>query len=171
MRKTVIVILSILFTGALLLYTAQANLDLLTQVSPNPQFVGFAMVALEGGVLYWTGYYLLHWHGIHKGIAMVMIFICFLFSMVGFFVDSNLVAMRHSLGTSLAEWFPHVILLVGADICLNVGMGIIVHLIPDNRQIVKSDFQPLLDAGRAAKDGISNMRNGRKEEATEDVKK
>jgi len=50
-------------------------------------------------------------------------------------------------------------------------MGIIVHLIPDNRQIVKSDFQPLLDAGRAAKDGISNMRNGRKEEATEDVKK
>ncbi len=88
MRKTVIVILSILFTGALLLYTAQANLDLLTQVSPNPQFVGFAMVALEGGVLYWTGYYLLHWHGIHKGIAMVMIFICFLFSMVGFFVVS-----------------------------------------------------------------------------------
>ncbi len=72
MRKTVIVILSILFTGALLLYTAQANLDLLTQVSPNPQFVGFAMVALEGGVLYWTGYYLLHWHGIHKGIAMVV---------------------------------------------------------------------------------------------------
>ena len=155
-----IVILSILFTGALLLYTAQANLDLLTQVSPNPQFVGFAMVALEGGVIYWTGYYLLHWHGVHKGIAIVMIFIDFLFSMVGFFVDSDLVAMRHNLGTSLASWFPSVILVVGADICLNVCVGIIVHLIPDSRQITKADFQPLLNAGNAIKDKF----NGRHEE-------
>ncbi len=171
MRKTVIVILSILFTGALLLYTAQANLDLLSQVSPNPQFVGFAMIELEGGVIYWIAYYLLHWNGIHKGIAICMIFVDFLFSVTGFFVDTNEVASKHNMGTSLADWFPRVILFVAADIVVNVGVGIIIHLLPDNREVHKSDFKPLLDAGRAAKDGISNMRNGRKEEATEDVKK
>lgn len=163
MRKTIIVILSILFCGALLIYTAQANLDLLSQVSPNPQFVGFAMLAVEGGVFYWLAYYLLHWHPVHRGIAICMIFIDFVFSMVGFFVDSNMVAARHSLGTNLADWFPHVILFVTADIVLNVFVGIVVHLIPDNRQITRSDFQPLITAGTAVKDKASEMvHNGHK---------
>jgi hypothetical protein len=162
MRKTLIVILSILFTGALLLYTAQANLDLLTRVSPNPQFVGFAMVALEGGCIYWLGYYLLHYNGVHKGIAMFMIFADFVFSMIGFFVDSNFTAVQKGLGTSLADWFPHVILFVTLDVVINVFMGIIVHLIPDNRQITKEDFRPLVTGATKVKDKVSSLSNGHK---------
>jgi hypothetical protein len=160
MRKTLIVIMSVLFTGALLLYTAQANLDLLTRVSPNPQFVAFAMVALEGGVIYWTGYYLLHYNGVHKGIALFMIFADFVFSMVGFFVDTNMVAVSKGLGTSLASWFPHVILFVALDVVVNVFMGVMVHLIPDNRQITKEDFRPLVNGATKIREKASSLHNG-----------
>ena len=90
MRKPLIVIMSIIFTGALLIYTAQANLNLLQQVYVNPQYVIFGMLALEGGVLYWLGYYLLHWNANHKAIALTMVVIDFILSMIGFFMDLNL---------------------------------------------------------------------------------
>lgn len=136
MRTTIIVILSIVFTGALLVYTGIANLDLLTTVYPDPQFVGFGMLALEGGVLYWTGYYLLHWHGAHRGIAVCMAGLDFLFSMVGFFLDVNLHA-----GNAVHTSLPPVIVVLSIDIAINVGMGILVHFLAHGR--AATPVQPL----------------------------
>ena len=147
MRKTIFILISLAFTGALLLYTAQANLDLLNQVYPNPKFVIFGMLALEGGVIYWTGAYLLHWTGHHKGIAVVMIAVDAFFSLTGFFIEmSNYNASHIYLGQ-----IPSVVVIVAGDVALNVGMGIIIHLLPDDRNITKEDFRPFLNG--AAKVG------------------
>ncbi len=160
MRKTIIAFISILFTGALLLYTVQANLDLLVKVSPNPQFVGFALLTVEGGVLYWLAYYLVHWNGVHKGIAVCMIFVDFLFAMTGFFVDENSVAVEHGLGTNLSVWFPHVILIVTLDITIIVFMGILIHLLPGkSTTTIGDELSPLVlktrQAASSLKDKIS----------------
>jgi hypothetical protein len=156
-RKTIIVFISILFTGALLLYTVQANLDLLVKVSPNPQFVGFALLTVEGGVIYWLAYYLTHWNGVHKGIAVCMIFVDFVFAMTGFFVDENSVAMEHGLGTSLQNWFPHVILIVTLDIAINVFMGILIHLLPGkSTTTIAEELSPLAIRTRQVASGLKN---------------
>jgi hypothetical protein len=125
-QKTIIVLVSLIFTGGLLVYTGNANLDLLSRVYPNPNFVGFGMLSLEGGVIYWTGYYLLHWAGNHKGVAVVMVVLDFLLSMVGFFMDINLGAG----GAVKTDLFPPTIIVLSADIAVNVGMGILVHFLP-----------------------------------------
>ena len=145
MRKTIFILISLAFTGGLLLYTAQANLDLLTQTYPNPKFVIFGMLALEGGVLYWTGAYLLHWTGTHKGIAVVMIAVDAIFSLTGFFIEmSNYNASHSYLGQ-----IPSVVVIVAGDVALNVGMGIIIHLLPDDRNITKEDFRPLVNGAKS----------------------
>jgi hypothetical protein len=125
-QKTIIVLVSLIFTGGLLVYTGNANLDLLSRVYPNPNFVGFGMLSLEGGVIYWAGYYLLHWAGNHKGVAVVMVVLDFLLSMVGFFMDINLGAG----GAVKTDLFPPTIIVLSADIAVNVGMGILVHFLP-----------------------------------------
>lgn len=121
-RKTLITIMSVAFTGVLLVYTGIANLNLLTTTYPDPQFVMFGMVALEGGVLYWTGYYLLHRHGVHKAIAVSMAVVDFVFSMVGFFLDINL----HT-GNVVRTALPPVVIVMAIDVAINVGFGILVH--------------------------------------------
>lgn len=122
MRKPLIVLISIVFTGALLFYTANANLNLLQQLYPDPQYVAFGMIALEGGVIYWLGYYLLHWDNNHKAIALVMTVIDFAISMLGFFMDLNL----HS-GNAIKTALPPALIVMTFDIILNVGVGLLVH--------------------------------------------
>ncbi len=124
MRKALIVIISIAFTGALLIYTAQANLDLLQKIYVNPQYVIFGMLALEGGVVYWLGYYLLHWNGTHKAIALVMAVIDFILSMIGFFMDGNV-----NTGSQIHTALPPVLIVMSFDVMLNVGMGLLVHFL------------------------------------------
>lgn len=129
MRKPLIVIMSIIFTGALLVYTAQANLNLLQQVYVNPQYVAFGMLALEGGVIYWLGYYLLHWDNNHKAIALVMSGIDFLLSMIGFFMDLNM----HT-GDQVHTALPPVLIVMSIDVALNVGVGLLVHFLPHGQE-------------------------------------
>lgn len=124
MRKPLIVIMSIIFTGALLVYTGQANLNLLEQIYINPQYVAFGMLALEGGVLYWLGYYLLHWDANHKALALTMTVIDFILSMVGFFLDLNL----HT-GDQVKTALPPVLVVMSIDVMLNVGVGLLIHFL------------------------------------------
>lgn len=124
MRKPLIIIMSIIFTGALLIYTAQANLNLLQQVYVNPQYVIFGMLALEGGVLYWLGYYLLHWNANHKAIALTMVVIDFILSMIGFFMDLNL-----RTGDQIKTALPPVLVVMSIDVMLNVGVGLLIHFL------------------------------------------
>lgn len=141
MRKTIFILISLAFTGGLLLYTAQANLDLLTQTYPNPKFVIFGMLALEGGVIYWTGAYLLHWTGQHKGIALVMIAVDAFFSLTGFFIEMS----NYNASHAYIAQIPSVVVIVASDVALNVGMGIIIHLLPDNKSITREDLRPLVN--------------------------
>lgn len=124
MRKPLIVIMSIIFTGALLVYTGQANLNLLEQIYINPQYVAFGMLTLEGGVLYWLGYYLLHWDANHKALALTMTVIDFILSMVGFFLDLNL----HT-GDQVKTALPPVLVVMSIDVMLNVGVGLLIHFL------------------------------------------
>ena len=124
MRKPLIVIMSIIFTGALLIYTAQANLNLLQQVYVNPQYVIFGMLALEGGVLYWLGYYLLHWNANHKAIALTMVVIDFILSMIGFFMDLNL-----RTGDQIKTALPPILIVMTFDVIINVGVGLLIHFL------------------------------------------
>ncbi len=152
MRKTIFIFISLLFTGGLLLYTAQANLDLLIRIYPNPRFVIFGMLALEGGVIYWLGAYLLHWTGQHKGIALCMVGIDALFSLIGFFIDISL----DSGSKVFLQQLPPVVILIGLDAAFNVGMGIVIHLLPDGREITREDFRPLVEAANRAGQNIKN---------------
>lgn len=124
-RKTVIAALTIMFAGALLVFTAQANIDLLTTVYPDQRFVMFGLLALEGGVVYWTGYYLLHASGIHKGLAVIALSIDALLSGIGFFYEMEQVTK--SVGT---VQLPPIIVVVAGAVLFNVAMSIISHLIP-----------------------------------------
>ncbi len=124
MRKPLIVIMSIIFTGALLIYTAQANLNLLQQVYVNPQYVIFGMLALEGGVVYWLGYYLLHWNNNHKAIALTMVIIDFILSMIGFFMDLNL-----RTGDQIKTALPPILIVMTFDVIINVGVGLLIHFL------------------------------------------
>lgn len=124
-RKTIIACLTVMFAGALLVFTAQANIDLLNSVYPDQRFVMFGLLALEGGVVYWTGYYLLHASGIHKGLAVIALAIDALLSGVGFFYEMENVTK--SVGT---VQLPPVIVVVAAAVLFNVAMSILSHLIP-----------------------------------------
>jgi len=165
MRKTVFVFVSLLFTGGLLVYTGMANLDLLTRVSPNPRFVGFGMLCLEGGVIYWTAAYLLHWNGTHKGISLVMIGIDALFSLTGFFIEiSNTNASNTFIGQ-----LPPVVVILAIDVAFNVAIGMIVHLLPDNHKLTKEDFQPIIEGSQKVLDGGKKMLASRKNGASPDA--
>ena len=129
MRKPLIVIMSIIFTGALLIYTAQANLNLLQQVYVNPQYVIFGMLALEGGVLYWLGYYLLHWNANHKAIALTMVVIDFILSMIGFFMDLNL-----RTGDQIKTALPPILIVMTFDVIINVGVGLLIHFLAHGQE-------------------------------------
>lgn len=129
MRKPLIVIMSIIFTGALLIYTAQANLNLLQQVYVNPQYVIFGMLALEGGVLYWLGYYLLHWNANHKAIALTMVVIDFILSMIGFFMDLNL-----RTGDQIKTALPPILIVMTFDVIINVGVGLLIHFLSHGQE-------------------------------------
>jgi hypothetical protein len=129
-RKTIIAAITIMFAGALLVFTAQANIDLLTSVYPDPRFVMFGLLALEGGVVYWTGYYLLHASGVHKGLAVIALAIDALLSGIGFFYEMENVT--NSVGTIK---LPPVIIVVAAAVLFNVAMSIISHLIPSGSYV------------------------------------
>jgi len=129
-RKTVIAAITILFAGALLIFTAQANIDLLNSVYPDQRFVMFGLLALEGGVVYWTGYYLLHASGVHKGLAVIALAIDALLSGIGFFYEMENVT--NSVGTIK---LPPVIIVVAGAVLFNVAMSILSHLIPSGPYI------------------------------------
>jgi hypothetical protein len=124
-RKTILALLTISFAGALLIFTAQANLDLLKAIYPNPQFYMFGLLALEGGTVYWTGYYLLHVSGIHKALAVFSLAVDAILSGTGFFYEME--RTTNSVGTVS---LPPVITIVGFAVVFNVAMAIISHLIP-----------------------------------------
>lgn len=124
-RKTILALLTISFAGALLIFTAQANLDLLQAIYPNPQFYMFGLLALEGGTVYWTGYYLLHPGGTHKALAVFSLAVDAILSGTGFFYEME--RTTNSVGTVS---LPPVITIVGFAVVFNVAMAIISHLIP-----------------------------------------
>jgi hypothetical protein len=124
-RKTIIALITIAFAGTLLVFTANANLDLLKSIYPNPQFYMFGLLALEGGTVYWTGYYLLHLSGVHKGLAVFSLAIDAALSGTGFFYEME--RTTSSVGTIS---LPPVIAIVGFAVVFNVAMAIISHLIP-----------------------------------------
>lgn len=129
-RKTIIAGITILFAGALLVFTAQANIDLLTTVYPDPRFVMFGILALEGGVIYWTGYYLLHPNGIHKAIAVLALAIDAVLSGIGFFYEME--QKTNSVGTIQ---LPPVIVIVAGAVAFNVFMSILSHLISSDAHV------------------------------------
>jgi hypothetical protein len=124
-RKTIIACLTITFAGALLIFTAQANLDLLKAIYPDPQFYMFGLLALEGGTVYWTGYYLLHPGGSHKALAVFSLAVDAFLSGTGFFYEME--RTTNSVGTVS---LPPVITIVGFAVVFNVAMAILSHLIP-----------------------------------------
>lgn len=144
-RKALIIIVSVIFTGALLIYTAMANLNLLQQIYPDPQYVMFGLFALEGGVIYWFGYYLLHIDGSHKAIALVACFLDFVISMVGFFMDLNL----HS-GNAVRTALPPSLMVMTADIILNVGVGLLVHFLNHSGTRPKVRYAPQYQVAQVA---------------------
>lgn len=124
-RKGIIALITIMFSGALMVFTAQANLDLLKSVYPNPQFYMFGLLALEGGIVFWVGYYLLHLNGTHKAIAVISLAIDAILSGVGFFYE-----MENTTKAVGTVSLPPVIVIVAFAVVFNVGMAIICHLIP-----------------------------------------
>jgi len=143
-RKTIIVCLTIAFAGALLIFTAMANLNLLKSVYPDPQFYMFGLLALEGGVVYWTGYYLLHLAGIHKGIAVIALAVDAFLSGTGFFYEME--TMTGKIGTIT---LPPVIVIVAFAVLFNVAMALISHLVP----MSGSGVQPKGESAAAYADG------------------
>lgn len=132
-RKGIITLLTLTFAGALLVFTAQANLTLLQSVYPDPKFYMFGLLALEGGVIYWTGFYLLHPGGGHKAISLFSLAVDAIISGIGFFYEME--RMTDSVGT---VQLPPVVVIVGFAVVFNVGMSIISHLLPTSG----GDFSP-----------------------------
>jgi hypothetical protein len=124
-RKTIIICLTAAFAGTLLVFTAQANLDLLRAIYPDPKFYMFGLLALEGGTIYWMGYYLLHLSGAHKALAIFALVIDAILSGTGFFYEMEM--HTNSVGT---VQLPPVIIIVGFAILFNVGWSLLCHLIP-----------------------------------------
>ena len=140
-----------------MVYTGLANLDLLTQVYPNPRFVFFGMLTLEGGVIYWVGAFLLNNNGVHKGISVIMIGIDAIFSLIGFFIDIS----NHNASQAFLSQLPSIPILLAIDVAFNVAVGWIIHLIPDTQ---KADLRPLVDTARNV---VSHFqRNGAQERET-----
>lgn len=129
-RKTIIALITISFAGALLVFTANANLDLLKAIYPNPQFYMFGLLALEGGTVYWTGYYLLHLSGVHKALAVFSLAVDAILSGTGFFYEME--RTTNAVGTIS---LPPVITIVGFAVVFNVAMAIISHLIPSGAYV------------------------------------
>lgn len=123
-RKTVIALLSIMFGGALLIFTSLANLDLLKTVYPDPRFYMFGLLALEGGAVFWIAQFLLNLHGVHKALAVFSLAIDMLFSSVGFFYEME--STTSQVGTVA---LPPVIVIVAGAVLFNVIMVTISHLI------------------------------------------
>jgi hypothetical protein len=90
----------------------------------------FGLLALEGGVVYWTGYYLLHASGVHKGLAVIALSIDALLSGIGFFYEME--TMTHSVGT---VQLPPIIVVVAGAVLFNVAMSLLSHLIPSGPYI------------------------------------
>lgn len=151
-RKTLLVIMTLGFTGALLIFTGQANLDLLKSVYPNPQFYMFGLLCLEGGILYWMGYYLLHLSGVHKAIALAALTIDAMFSGVGFFYEME--SVTKSLGTVS---LPPIIVIIGACVCFNVAMSIISHLIPASSKPIEQPKGDIVVAGGTYAQGYRTL--------------
>lgn len=126
-RKTIIACLTIAFAGTLLIFTGLANLALLKSIYPDPQFYMFGLLALEGGTVYWTGYYLLHPSGTHKGLAIFALAVDATLSGTGFFYEMENVT--NSVGTIS---LPPVITIVAFAVVFNVAMAIISHLLPSS---------------------------------------
>jgi hypothetical protein len=129
-RKTILALITVSFAGALLVFTANANLDLLKAIYPNPQFYMFGLLALEGGTVYWTGYYLLHLSGIHKALAVFSLAVDAVLSGTGFFYEME--RTTNAVGTVS---LPPVITIVGFAVVFNVAMAIISHLIPSGAYV------------------------------------
>lgn len=117
------------FGLALLLFTAIANLNLLMSVYPDPQFVGFGLLALEGGTLGWTIVYFLTSPQAHKGLCVVGIVVDTLISFVGFMYE--MAAKTHTT----FPFQPPVIYVVGIAVVFNISLGLCYKLIPSGTRI------------------------------------
>ena len=124
-RKAIAVLVSAAFTGALMVYTGMANLDLLRATYPNPGFYMFGLLCLEGGIVYWEAQFFIHLSGIHKAMAAFMMVVDLLISCTGFVYETE--SVTHSMGTIQ---LPPVVAIVAFAVVVNVGMALNSHLIP-----------------------------------------
>ena len=122
-------LISYLFGGSIFLYTANANLTLLSQTYPEPQFIGFGLFALEGGIVAWFLLYKLSSSGTHKGLALFNVVVCSLFSLVGFLVET-----LHVTGQIGPVGVPPVAYVVVGAVAWNAIMSIVYKLKPHDDQ-------------------------------------
>ena len=142
-RKVIIGFILIGFTGALLVYTAMANLELLKSVYPDPQFYMFGLLSLEGGVAVWLGLFMLFLDGTRKGLCLIALVIDVLISGTGFFYEMEM--KTHAVGTVS---LPPVIIIIAFSVLFNGGMGILCKLLqpaiypaPPPARVKESSYQ------------------------------
>lgn len=124
-RKTLLWLLAIAFGGSLMIYTGMQNLELLKSVNDDPNFYMFGLLALEGGIVFWTGYYLLHPSGRHKGMSVFAIVVDSIMSGTGFFY--NMERITHAVGTFA---LPPVIVVIWFAVVFNIAFIMLCKLIP-----------------------------------------
>lgn len=112
------------FSFALLIFTGIANLALLTSIYPDPQYVGFGMLAFEGGILVWTITYFVTVNSGHKGICVIGIGVDTLISFVGFMYE-----MSKTTGIALPIRLG-VIFVIGGAVLFNISLGLLYKLVP-----------------------------------------
>lgn len=126
-----------MFALGLLIFTAIANLALLTRIYPDPQFVGFGLLALEGGTVVWTVIsFLTNKRSPHFGICLVGLGVDTLLSFTGFMYE-----MAGKTGTSLPINMP-VIYVVGFAVVFNIAAGLCYKLVPRQPGIQFPQYYP-----------------------------
>lgn len=112
------------FSFALLVFTGIANLALLTGIYPDPQYVGFGMLAFEGGILVWTIVYFITENSGHRGICVVGIGVDTLISFTGFMYE-----MSKTTGIGLPIKLG-VIFVLGGAVLFNISLCLIYKIVP-----------------------------------------
>lgn len=133
-----------LFALGLLIYTAIGNLALLQRVYPDPQFVGFGLLALDGGIVVWTVLsFLTRKDSSHFGICLVGLGVDTLLSFTSFMYE-----LAFKTGSSLPVSVP-VIYVIGFSVIFNVGAGLCYKLIPKQHEgnLIPAQFPAQFPAG------------------------
>lgn len=113
------------FCLGLLIYTAMGNLALLTHVYPDPQFVGFGLLSLDGGVVAWTILaFLTRKDTAHFGIVLLGLAVDSLLSCTGFMYE-----LSARTGEGLPVQLP-VIYVIGFAVVFNIGAALVYKLLP-----------------------------------------